>query len=117
MPYLRFQHPLDSMLKYREQLEEAGFVEIVEYSYKWPINRWPKDPKYKEIGLWAYANFSGGGIETFSLAIMTRPKEEGGLDWSKIEMEVFLTDVRKDMQNTVLHGYYPISVFHAKKPQ
>ncbi|KAK0752829.1 S-adenosyl-L-methionine-dependent methyltransferase [Schizothecium vesticola] len=71
----RFQHPLDSALRYRAQLEAAGFVGIVEYNYKWPINRWPKDPKYKEIGLWAYENFSAG-ISTFSLAIMTRSKDE-----------------------------------------
>lgn len=112
----RFQHPLDSALRYREQLEAVGFVDVVEYNYKWPINRWPRDPKYKEIGLWAYENFSAG-ISTFSLAIMTRSKDEGGLGWSHTEMELFLADVRRDMKSTALHGYYPISVFHARKPE
>jgi hypothetical protein len=29
---------------------DAGFVNVQEKLYKWPINAWPKDMKYKEIG-------------------------------------------------------------------
>lgn len=42
--------PLDSALKYKEQLEEAGFVDVTVVKRKWPLNRWPKDPKHKQIG-------------------------------------------------------------------
>jgi hypothetical protein len=42
--------PLDSAKRYAQQLTEAGFTNVVEKRYKWPQNRWPKDPKYKELG-------------------------------------------------------------------
>lgn len=111
-----FGRPLDSVLKYREQLEAAGFIDIVEVKHKWPINRWPKDPKYKELGAWSYENFSSG-MQAFSLAILTRPKDQGGLGWSLEEMDVFLTSIRRDLKDPKFHGYYPISVFYAKKPE
>lgn len=33
-----------------ETIREAGFVDIQEKSYKWPIGPWPRDQKYKEAG-------------------------------------------------------------------
>lgn len=42
--------PLDSAESYGHLLENAGFSEIVESEYKWPQNRWPRDPKFKELG-------------------------------------------------------------------
>lgn len=42
--------PLNGGLEYKKQLEDAGFVNVVEHKYKWPINDWPKDPNAKMIG-------------------------------------------------------------------
>jgi hypothetical protein len=41
----------DSPTKYKEQLAAAGFTNIQQTIYKWPQNRWPKDPKFKELGM------------------------------------------------------------------
>lgn len=41
----------DSAKDYKRQLGEAGFVNVTEVIYKWPMNRWPADPHYKELGL------------------------------------------------------------------
>lgn len=46
----RFGRPMDSALKYEEQLNAAGFKNIVKVEYRWPINTWPEDPKLKELG-------------------------------------------------------------------
>jgi hypothetical protein len=46
-----FGHPLNSALKYEEQLRAAGFENIVKVDYRWPINVWPKDKKAKELGI------------------------------------------------------------------
>jgi hypothetical protein len=43
--------PLDSAKSYKTQLETAGFVDVVERVYYWPQNTWPKDKKYKELGM------------------------------------------------------------------
>ena len=32
------------------QLQDAGFVNVVEVRYKWPQNQWLKDPRLKELG-------------------------------------------------------------------
>jgi hypothetical protein len=42
--------PMDSAKLYKLQLEAAGFKNVVEKRYKWPLNRWPKDPKLKKLG-------------------------------------------------------------------
>lgn len=39
--------PLDSVLGYKAQLVDAGFVNIVQTEYKWPTNPLPKDRKHK----------------------------------------------------------------------
>jgi hypothetical protein len=44
------------------------------------------------------------GLSAGSLAAFTRPKSEGGLGWSVQEVEVFLTDVRKDLKNLKIHA-------------
>jgi hypothetical protein len=39
-----------------ERLTTAGFEEVHNEIYKWPINPWPKDPKLKQLGLWSREN-------------------------------------------------------------
>lgn len=42
--------PVNSAKDYKDQLEAAGYINVVERRYVWPLNRWPKDKKLKEIG-------------------------------------------------------------------
>jgi hypothetical protein len=37
---------------YKRQMEEAGFVNVEEKLFVWPINTWPKDPHLKSLGYW-----------------------------------------------------------------
>ncbi|KAH7185182.1 S-adenosyl-L-methionine-dependent methyltransferase [Fusarium flagelliforme] len=106
----KFGAPLDSCTRYKQQLADAGFVDIVETIYKWPCCSWPRDPKYKEMGLWNYENL-GNGASGLSLALFTR-----ALGWTPEEVEVFLVDVRKDMKNKNIHGWWPIHVVYGRKP-
>ncbi|KNB16444.1 hypothetical protein FOXG_14305 [Fusarium oxysporum f. sp. lycopersici 4287] len=106
----KFGAPLDSCKRYKQQLADAGFVDIVETMYKWPSNGWPRDPKFKEMGLWNYENL-GNGASGLSMALFTR-----ALGWTAEEVEVFLVDVRKDMRNHAIHGWWPIYVVYGRKP-
>ncbi|KAF4339727.1 hypothetical protein FBEOM_6377 [Fusarium beomiforme] len=108
--------PMDSALKYKDQLEAAGFVDVNIVKRKWPLNRWPKDPKHKQIGTWAQQN-TLDALAALSLAVFTRAEGQGGLGWSKEEVEVFLTDVRKDIKNVSIHSYWPIWSVYATKPE
>ncbi|RSL54844.1 hypothetical protein CEP54_009691 [Fusarium duplospermum] len=102
---------LDSGLRYKEQLIEAGFVNVVETPYKWPMNTWPKDKKTKELGAWGNVNLVGGA-QGLSLALFTKV-----LGWSPEELEVFLIDVRKDLCDKKLHGYWRVNVVYGQKPE
>ncbi len=37
--------------RYKQQLESVGFTNVVQTLYKWPTNTWPKDKKFKELGM------------------------------------------------------------------
>jgi trans-aconitate methyltransferase len=42
-----------SAKSYKQQMIDAGFVNVTEVVYKWPTNRWPADPYYKELGMFS----------------------------------------------------------------
>ena len=118
---------------HRQRLIDAGFVNVTEKRFKWPINDWPKDRKYKNVGkcpltpiqvalyqkarpglssallthlvrsgTWCYEVLSEG-LQGMSLMLFTN-----ALGWSAEEVEVFLIDVRKDLRNRQLHGYWEL---------
>ncbi|KAJ4288832.1 hypothetical protein N0V88_007161 [Collariella sp. IMI 366227] len=95
--------PGDSVQHYEQQMTDAGFQNVTKVEYKWPINTWPKDPKYRTIGKWSYVNMTSA-LHALSMMLFTQV-----LGWSPEEVEVFLIDVRKDLRNTNIHAYWPIS--------
>ncbi len=85
---------------YKAQMEAAGFVDVTEVKRIWPGNRWPKDKRLKEVGMWALENMESG-LESLSAALFTRV-----LGWTKEALDVFLVDVRKEMRDTRVHAYW-----------
>ncbi|KAJ0371983.1 hypothetical protein COL154_000672 [Colletotrichum chrysophilum] len=81
---------------------EVGFVDVRLKLHKWPINDWPKDQRYKNIGTWTYDNVTNG-LEAMVMAPYTR-----ALEWTRNEVNIFLIDVRKDLKNRHFHAYYPV---------
>jgi len=77
----------------------AGFVDVGEIPFKWPINRWPKELKYKELGMWTQENFVID-VEAMSLALFTR-----GLGGSYEEAVAFVAGVRADMKDSKIRAY------------
>lgn len=41
----------DCATYYKQQMIDAGFVDVIEKKYIWPSNQWPKDKHLKEIGM------------------------------------------------------------------
>ncbi|QPC76898.1 hypothetical protein HYE68_007650 [Fusarium pseudograminearum] len=87
---------------YKQQMIDAGFINVTEVVYKWPSNRWPADPHYKELGFWCNHNIAGE-LSGLSMALFTK-----GLGWSVKEVEVFLTKVRTDMRDRRIHAWWPM---------
>ncbi|KAF2261391.1 S-adenosyl-L-methionine-dependent methyltransferase [Lojkania enalia] len=103
--------PLDAISHVPAMMENAGFTDIVATPIKWPINTWPKDPRFKEIGRWVMENFIWG-CESMSLALFTR-----ALGWSADEVRVFMASVRADLRNRRLHAYWNFWVIYGRRPE
>lgn len=90
-------------------MKELGFLDVETRITKIPTNTWPSDPEMKRIGAWCETNWlealSGWTYKPFM-----------GLGWSKPEIEVFLVDVRKSIQNRDVHSYTEYYVVTGRKP-
>ncbi|KAF6809343.1 methyltransferase domain-containing protein [Colletotrichum plurivorum] len=82
-------------------MKEVGFVDIHITKLKWPTNTWPKDDHHKLLGAWGNEN-SMRGIEGWTMAPLTR-----ALGWKREEVDVFLTDVRKEFNDRSIHAWWP----------
>ncbi|CAH0021567.1 unnamed protein product [Clonostachys rhizophaga] len=89
---------------YYEKMEAAGFTNLKKVVYKWPTNRWPRDPKHKELGSWCYENISSG-LQGLSAAVFTRIQ-----GWSPEEMNTLLEGVERELRDPSVHAYWPITV-------
>ncbi|TDZ27220.1 Secondary metabolism regulator LAE1 [Colletotrichum spinosum] len=83
-------------------MAEVGFENVTLVRYQWPTNDWPRDPKWKEVGIWNHQNTTDA-LESLALAPLTRAH-----GWSRAEVDVFLGDVRKDLKNRAIHAYFPV---------
>ncbi|KAK0636120.1 S-adenosyl-L-methionine-dependent methyltransferase [Bombardia bombarda] len=88
----------NNVVNYKRWLEEAGFEDVVERHYYWPLNPWAKGRYYKTIGTFATEDLLNG-LEGLSLKVI------GALGWSADEIRDFLVDVRRDIKDPSLHAY------------
>jgi hypothetical protein len=62
-------------LRIHEQIKgyvvDAGFVDVVETVYRYPVGPWAKDPFIKSVGEWNRIHWQEG-IEGWSMALLTR---------------------------------------------
>ncbi|KAI9046367.1 class I SAM-dependent methyltransferase [Aspergillus affinis] len=90
-------------------MREVGFVDVEQTIHKVPTNTWPTDPQLRRIGDWSETNWlealAGWSYKPLSL-----------LGWSKPEIEVFLVDVRKSIQNRDVHCYTDYHIVTGRKP-
>lgn len=96
----KLKRPVNAAEQYKKWMEDVGFVDIREVVHKWPQNTWAKNPRQKEIGLWTMMNMLDG-LHGLSIAPFTR----AGI-MTKEEVEVFLADVRKDINNRKIRAYW-----------
>jgi hypothetical protein len=99
---VKLQQAYKKIDEFKDMMAEAGFTEIVDMRFKWPTNHWPKDKKYKELGVWNNENIAIA-LESLTIASFTRAH-----GWSVEEVHVFLSSVRKDLNNPKIHGYWPM---------
>ncbi|EGZ67772.1 S-adenosyl-L-methionine-dependent methyltransferase, partial [Neurospora tetrasperma FGSC 2509] len=96
--------------RYKQWMEEAGFINVVEEKLVIPGNPWPKGKEQKVTGVWQMTNFLEG-LHAMSMTIFTK-----GLGMSPEAVEVFLVDVRKDIRNLRIHFYFLTYFVYGQKP-
>lgn len=55
----------------KQRIEEAGFVDVVQKQYKWPLGEWPVDCKLKDIGRWNMQHWLEG-LDAWTLRLLTQ---------------------------------------------
>lgn len=122
----------------KDLMEKAGFVDVQEIRYKWPMNGWPS-PEHKthgndgnknwkrlrELGLWNQVRLYDG-VESFMLRLLTGVN---GVrihlflsflahteQWNYEEAQVFLAQMRNEIRDQNIHAYLDVSVVYGRKP-
>lgn len=98
----KFGRPVSAAQEWKAMLETAGFEDVVETVYKWPTNKWPRDRRWKELGMWSLANMDQA-LEPATLAPLTR-----ALGWSREEVLLLVSKARKVLKDTSVHAYWPM---------
>lgn len=91
---------MDAAAKHKERLEEAGFLNVTVMEFKWPVNKWPRDPALRTIGMWSKEN-TLDALEALAMAPLTRV-----LEWTPEEVHMLLQGVRTDIENEGIHAYW-----------
>lgn len=75
-----------------------------------PIGRWPKDPRMKDIGAITAATLDRDveGIVTYMANL---------IGWSKEEVIVYAAQIRRELRDRSIHGYYRVKVVWGRKPE
>ncbi|KAK2744907.1 hypothetical protein FQN55_006469 [Onygenales sp. PD_40] len=102
--------PLDVTETMKQNIEAAGFVDVVEKKYKWPIGQWSSDPRMQDIGKWN-RDFWEHGMEGWAMANGTRH-----LGWSVEKVRALLRETKKAIYNRKTHVYYELTIVYARKP-
>jgi hypothetical protein len=95
---------------FKQMLADAGFVDIVEEKLEVPWGAWPKDRRRKAIGLWhlgmclrtcdcrpntdSVAEQLKQGLQGIVMGLFTR-----SLGWTPTEVEIFLVELRKQLDD------------------
>lgn len=113
------------------ELEAAGFRDITRRTYKCPIGRWSTSATTGGAGDKQSKSSSGdttssrqGDIGAFHADILltglpgmaARPFGPGGLNWSRVQTEVFLVGVRQAITDPSFHAYLNFHIVYARKP-
>lgn len=93
---------LDAIDKMTDSIRKAGFVDIQEKNYKWPIGPWPRDKKYKEAGT-VNAQHWLSGMEGWCMWLLT--KFGSPVPWTKEEVQVYVANMRKELRTPRYHAY------------
>lgn len=89
----------DYPTRYKQSLQDAGFIEVTETRYEWPVNDWSEDQNEKERGRLCLQNLLLG-LESISMALLTQHT-----DMSEGEVRSLLGSVADEIKDPTIHAY------------
>ncbi|OHW98044.1 methyltransferase domain-containing protein [Colletotrichum incanum] len=92
-------------------LKDAGFVDVVEKRWPFPIGGWALDPKLKEVGA-INLEYLDQGLEGFGIFLLKRI-----MGWEDAEILVFISEMRKALRDLNLQTYFWLHLVYARKPE
>ncbi|KAI2639086.1 S-adenosyl-L-methionine-dependent methyltransferase [Hypomontagnella submonticulosa] len=92
-------------------MRRAGFVDIVQRTFKCPLAPFSSDPRLKEIGTYARSAMEEG-MEGFALYLFTK-----GLGWSKEQVTVYLSRMRRELRDRRKSPYLLVQVVYGRRPE
>lgn len=98
---------LDSM---RQHMVDAGFEDVVQHRFKWPIGPWAKDPLLKHLGHWSKLHIESG-LENWTLRLLTSV-----LGWTADEVRVLCANVRRELRDPKVHTVHRMNTVYSRKP-
>lgn len=98
----RWGRRLDTIDTMTSSIRKAGFVDIHEVEYKWPIGPWPKDQQLKEAGTVNYQHWMSG-VEGWCMWLLTKFGEPQ--PWTREEVDVYVSKMRAQLKNPRHHVY------------
>ncbi|CAG8027782.1 unnamed protein product [Penicillium nalgiovense] len=104
---------LDTIDTMHDMMQKAGFVDIQEKEYNWPIGPWARDQKYKEAGVVNFQHWLSG-MEGWCMRLLTHFGAPH--PWSKDEVTVYLAKIRSEIKNPRYHIYQRARRVWARKP-
>lgn len=96
-----FGTPIDDPTRWKGWFTDRGFEDVTEVVYKMPISPWPKDQRLKLVGAFEMENL------LFGLSGMVTRLFVKGLGWTPEQVQMFLMEVRREIQNQNIHCYWP----------
>ncbi|TDZ29862.1 Secondary metabolism regulator LAE1 [Colletotrichum spinosum] len=88
---------------------DAGFQNVAHHKLLAPLGPWPKDPRYKELGM-MNLTLTLNGLEALSLKLFAKM-----LGRSQAETEVQLVNVRNELKSAAFHAVFDIHVVYGQK--
>ncbi|KAK8250909.1 S-adenosyl-L-methionine-dependent methyltransferase [Phyllosticta capitalensis] len=92
-------------------IREAGFEDVVEKRFEWPIGAWDEDARAKEIGRWNLRNWEAG-MEGWVMALLTR-----NLGWSYQEVQDFKAKLLHALKYKDIRAYHHVHVVYGRRPE
>ena len=92
--------PGENVVFCKRFMEEAGYVDIVEKHFQWPVGDWPKDQQCKDVGKLFKEAVAGRIFENIFSRQGRRMSTEKEMDLADRALE--------DLDDPRIHGYVPM---------